>query len=89
MRLAYTEVYDRFFDKMDEKQLNQLLDLINNSPQSYTTDKNMIDDFNHIKMRIVDNPTYDFRARNTINVWHCCWRSFKKIGYVTYTDQTG
>ena len=89
MRLAYTEVYDRFFDKMDEKQLNQLIDLINASPQSYMTDKNMIDDFNHIKMRIVDNPTYDFRARNTVNVWHCCWRSFKKIAYVYYRDEAG
>lgn len=90
MRLAYTEVYDRFYDKMDEKQLNQLLELINQSPQAtYSGDKNMIDDFNHIKMRIVDNPTYDFRARNTVNVWHVCWRSFKKIAYVTYRDETG
>jgi len=53
------------------------------------TDKSMIDDFNHIKMRIVDNPTYDFRARNTVNVWHCCWRSFKKIAYVYYKDENG
>lgn len=89
MRLAYTEVYDRFFDKMDEKQLNQLLDAIEQSPTSYGADKNMIDDFNHIKMKIVDNPTYDFRARNTVNVWHACWKSFKKIAFVTYEDEAG
>jgi len=89
MRLSYTEVYDRFYDKMSDKQLNELLAIINQSPQSYTTDKNMIDDFNHIKMRIVDNPTYDFRARNTVNVWHACWKSFKKISYVYYKDENG
>lgn len=89
MRLAYTEVYDRFFDKMDEKQLNQLLDAIEQSPTSYGADKNMVDDFNHIKMKIVDNPTYDFRARNTVNVWHACWKSFKKIAFVTYADEAG
>ena len=89
MRLAYTEVYDRFFDKMDEKQLNQLLDAIEQSPTSYGADKNMVDDFNHIKMKIVDNPTYDFRARNTVNVWHACWKSFKKIAFVTYEDEAG
>lgn len=89
MRLAYTEVYDRFYDKMDEKQLNELLDIINQSPQSFGADKNMIDDFNHLKLRIVDNPTYDFRARNTVNVWHACWKSFKKIAYVTYQDENG
>ena len=89
MRLAYTEVYDRFYDKMDEKQLNELLDIINQSPQSYGADKNMIDDFNHLKLRIVDNPTYDFRARNTVNVWHACWKSFKRIAYVSYKDENG
>ena len=50
MRLAYTEVYDRFYDKMDEKQLNQLLDAINQAPNSMGADKNMIDDFNKIKI---------------------------------------
>ena len=89
MRLSYTEVYDRFYDKMNEKQLNELLDMINQSPNSYGADKNMIDDFNRIRMRIVDNPTYDFRARNTVNVWHSCWKSFKKIAYVTYADENG
>lgn len=89
MRLAYTEVYDRFYDKMDERDLNELLELVEGGPQHYAVDKNLIDDFNHIRMRIVDNPSYDFRSRNTVNVWHCCWKSFKKIAYVTYIDEVG
>lgn len=89
MRLSYTEVYDRFYDKMTEKQLNELLDMIEQAPTSIGADKNMIDDFNKIRVRIVDNPTYDFRSRNTVNVWHSCWKSFKKIAYVTYEDENG
>lgn len=89
MRLAYTEVYDKFYDKMDEKQLNEMLDLIDQKPSAYRADKNMIDDFNKISMRIIDNPSYDTRAQNTVNVWHACWRSFKKIAYVTYIDELG
>lgn len=87
MRLAYTEAYDRYYDKMDEKQLDELLKLVDGGPKSMSTDKNMIDDFNKIRMRIVDNPTYDFTSRNTVNVWHACWKSFKKIAYVTYLDE--
>lgn len=89
MRLSYTEVYDRFYDKMNEEQLDRLLTLIDGKPGSYGADKNMIDDFNKYSVRIVDNPTFDFRSRNTVNVWHACWRSFKKIAYVTFQDDMG
>lgn len=89
MRMSCTEVYDRFYDKMTEKQLDDLLQIINQAPMSKGVDRNMIDDFNHINMRIVDNPTYDYQARNTVNVWHACWKSFKKVAYVTYEDENG
>lgn len=87
MRLSYTEVYDRFYDKMSEQDLDKLLKLVDGGVGNYGVDKNMIDDFNHIRMRIVDNPTYDFKSRNTVNVWHACWKSFKKIAYVSYLDE--
>lgn len=89
MRLSYTEVYDRFYDKMTDKQLDELLDLVDGKPGSYGADKNMIDDFNKYRVRITDNPTYDFRSRNTINVWHSTWKSFKKVAFVTYADENG
>ena len=89
MRLSYTEVYDRFYDKMDEKQLDELLDLVDGKPGSYGADKNMVDDFNKYRVRITDNPTYDFRSRNTVNVWHSTWKSFKKVAFVTFADEFG
>ena len=40
-------------------------------------------------MHIYDNPMMDQKTRSSINVYHCCWKSFKKIFYVTYMDETG
>lgn len=85
MIMSASEIYDRFYDKMSEKQLNELLDLIEDKAGSgnYTLKKHSIDDYNHIKIQsfkgIGDNP---FDSDN-INVWHCCWKSYKKIGFIT------
>ena len=32
--MSATEIYDRFYDKMSEKELNELIDLINDVPYS-------------------------------------------------------
>ena len=58
-------------------------------PSNDIGDKGPIDNVNHINMHIYDNPMYDQNTRYNINVWHCCWKSFKKIYYVTYLDETG
>jgi len=40
-------------------------------------------------MRIYDNPDIDGKSRHAIDVYHCCWKSFKKIFYVTTVDESG
>ena len=89
MVMSATEIYDRFYDKMSEKELNELIDLINDVPYSGLSPelrKNNTD-YPHIKLhnlnKFSSNP---FENGNTINVWHCCWKSFKKIGFVTVYD---
>ncbi len=89
MRMPYTEIYDRYYDKLSEKDLNKLEEMMTGRPSNDIGDKGPIDDVNHISMRIYDNPMYDQNTRYNINVWHCCWKSFKKIYYVTYLDETG
>ena len=89
MRMSYTEIYDRYYDKLSEKDLNKLEEMMTGRPSNDIGDKGPIDDVNHISMRIYDNPMYDQNTRYNINVWHCCWKSFKKIYYVTYLDETG
>ena len=89
MRLPVAEVYDRYYDKLKEKDLDKLNEMLTGVPSSWMGEKNPVDDFNHISMHIMDNPIYDYKTRYCINVWHCCWKSFKKIFYVTTLDETG
>ena len=89
MRLSVPEIYDRYYDKLSEKDLNKLNEMLTGRPSNDMGDKDKVDSFGGISMHIYDNPIYDQKTRHSINVWHCCWKSFKKIFYVTYEDENG
>ena len=89
MRMPVAEIYDRYYDKLSEKALNKLNEMLTGRPSNDMGDKDPVDNFSGIKMHIYDNPLFDQKSRHSINVWHCCWKSFKKIYYVTYMDETG
>ena len=86
-RMSVADIYDRFYDKLTEKQLDELLLLSNPSNNaSNGKDKNMVDDFNHINIRFNNNPIAN---GDLIDVYHACWKSFKKIGFVTILNEEG
>lgn len=89
MRLPVAEVYDRYHDKLSEKDLDKLNEMLTSRPSNDLGEKDPVDNFNHIQMHIYDNPVFDQKTRHNINVWHCCWKSFKKIKYVTFQDENG
>ena len=89
MRMPITEVYDRYYNKLTEKDLNKLTEMLTGRPSNDHGDKDIVDNFGGIQMHIYDNPMFDQKSRYAVNVWHCCWKSFKKIYYVTYLDETG
>lgn len=89
MRMPVTEIYDRYYDKLTEKDLDKLEEWMSGRPSNDLGDKDGVDNFMHISMRIYDNPIYDQQTRHNINVYHCCWKSFKKIYYVTFLDESG
>ena len=89
MRLPVAEIYDRYYDKLSEKDLNKLNEMLTGRPSNDYGDKDMVDTFGGIQMHIYDNPIYDQKSRYAINVYHCCWKSFKKIYYVTIQDEAG
>ena len=89
MQLPITEVYDRYFDKLTEKDLNKLNEMLTGRPSNDIGEKDPVDNFSGIQMHIYDNPAFDQKGRHAINVWHCCWKSFKKIYYVTTADESG
>ena len=87
MRLPITEIYDRYYDKLTEKDLNKLEEMINAVPARNLGEHDPVD--RGIQLRFYDNPAFDGAAKHTVNVWHVCWKSFKKIFYVTTTDENG
>lgn len=89
MRLPVAEIYDRYNDKMDEKDLNRLNEILSGTPIGDMPERGPVDDFNHITMHIYDKDGFAFQNKHSINVWHVCWKSFKKIFYVTVLDEAG
>lgn len=87
MRMPITEVYDRYYDKLEEKDLDKLEEMIGSTPGRNLGDRSPID--MGIQLRIYDNPIFEGAGKSFVNVWHCCWKSFKKIFYVTTTDDAG
>lgn len=85
MIMSATEIYDRFYDKMSERQLNELLELIDQKPGAGNNPeirKTSID-YESIKLHKINSFTDNPFDIDHITVYHCCWKSFKKIGFVT------
>ena len=93
MFMSWSQLYDQFYDKLDDKQRDQLLEMSKQLPNNgYGPDKDSRDDFVHYNMKIYNNlPSHNpYGDSDTIVVYHVCWRSLKKIGFVTYLDpETG
>lgn len=89
MRLPITEVYDRYYDKLTEKDLKKLEEMMNAAPAHNLGEGGPMDNFKGIQLHIYDNPLFDEKSQHCVNVWHCCWKSFKKIYYVTTMDEQG
>lgn len=89
MRMSMSEIYDRYFDKLSEKDLDKLAEMIQGVPARNIGEHSPVDDFNKIVWRTYDNPLTEDFAKMYVNVWHCCWKSFKKIFYVTTQDESG
>lgn len=87
MRMPITEVYDRYYDKLEERDLDKLEEMIGSTPGRNLGDRSPVD--MGIQLRIYDNPIFEGAGKSLVNVWHCCWKSFKKIFYVTTTDDAG
>lgn len=87
MRMPITEVYDRYYDKLEEKDLDRLEEMIGSTPGRNLGDRSPVD--MGIQLRIYDNPIFEGSGKSLVNVWHCCWKSFKKIFYVITTDDAG
>lgn len=92
MIMSATEIYDRFYDKMSERQLNELLELIDQRPGAGNNPEIRKTSMDHesIKLHKINSFTDNPFDVDHITVYHCCWKSFKKIGFVTLLNpETG
>lgn len=89
MKMSIEEVYDRYYDKLTEKDLDKLEEMINQVPARNLGEHGPRDDFKGIQWHTYDNPMFEDATSRCVSVWHCCWKSFKKIYYVTTKDENG
>lgn len=92
-RMSYSEVYDRLYDKLSEKDLNKILEMVDGVQSSgYGVDKSIKDDYNSVKFSYGNSMSDAWSKSNALSVmvYHTCWRSFKKIGFITIENpETG
>ena len=90
MPMAPSEIYDRFYDKLSEKQLDQLLTLVHG--QGFTSNRPDQVNYSQVvyKDRLISttDPDDSFMGQ-LINVWHACWKSYKRVGFVTKLNELG
>jgi hypothetical protein len=81
-RMSPATIYDRMFDMMDEEQLDQLQKMSN---ANYTSSGG--------GANVNWSPPITFSVNNIkeilLDVFHCIWKSYKKVGYLTYMDEQG
>lgn len=81
------EIYDRFYDTMEEKDLDKILTMFNENITSKASEVNTpyVKFRNISNLNNLDDGTSNYETP-TVTVYHAVWRSFKKIGFLTSTD---
>ena len=87
MQMTPSAVYDRFYDKMEETQLDALLETIQQGSTSSGGQLAPNINTEYILFRNFEDLSYT-RDR-FVDIYHAVWKSFKKIGYLNYTDEYG
>ena len=92
IRTSWASLYDDYYDYLDEKQLNKLLEIVGQQPTSgYGPDRGPMD-YNHIDLKRYNtiNGYMEDKVLDDAILYHVCWKSCKKIGFVTILNpETG
>lgn len=88
-------VYDQFYDLMTEADLDDMLEAIGNAGRSNGDINGNLIQWREFDVTSTDNPYIttgvDTRFKSpVVSVFHGTWKSYKQIGYLSYTDpETG
>ena len=81
-RMTITDVLDRFHEELTEDQIDFLED-----PNSYKESSYPSFTLDFIRKPGDAGNTTDLDR--IVDVYHCVWKTFKKIGFLTYIDENG
>jgi len=90
-KMDASTAYDRWFDKLDEDDLDKILKLTEGgsaagSPMSKSKDPQSR---GIIFTEKLPSHETDTEIRDEITVYHVVWTSYKKVGFLTITDEEG
>jgi len=89
--MAPSEIYDTYYDKLEEKDLDELLAKVHNSASGKQQNAN--DTYKPIIYK--ENITESFKpgtrtmSDGKLDIYHVVWRSYQRIGFITITDENG
>lgn len=87
--MSLPEIHQRLGDLMTESEFDEL------SRETYTGGTGFSPKASDVNYKPLwrNTPAWASERSNVpeymFNVWHVVWRSFKKVGFLTYTDETG
>jgi hypothetical protein len=75
-RMSVNQVVDKFYDILGEKDLERLENPTTSNDGGFSLD-------------FLDSREDREHSDRTVEVLHVCWKSFRKIGFLSYTDEMG
>ncbi len=90
MSMSPAAIYDRFYDLLkDSDYLDRLMELSGGQPSTGAADEV---NYNKVVYRtnLAENPKeLEDSFTTDLDVYHVTWKSYKKIGFLTYIDESG
>ena len=88
MRMSASEIYDRLYDKMTEADLDKLMEMsgVDMKSGKYGKDAPAMD-YTHMSLKNISSSS-DITS-DYFEMWHAVWKSYKKVGFLTYIDDNG
>lgn len=88
MLMTPSAIYDRFYSKMEKDDLNKLLEMSDGKSSTNNTGGSV--NYNKIVYKTnIDNNIGSENTEEYIDLYHVAWKSYKRIGFLTYIDENG
>ena len=88
MRMSPAAIYDRFYDLMEESDLNELLAMFTGSTSAGGEGSERYIRWRNVPVNEHNEGGKQFDM-GTIDVYHVTWKSLKKVGFLSFQDEEG